>query len=72
MNRDYISVTSGFSGGKYSLSVYCCDCGAAASIDSADALPKPKDVAKAHGWEHAGTGKWRCELCANSAKQEGE
>jgi hypothetical protein len=53
--------------GAFSASIYCCDCGTGAGISTADVPTKPKDVAKAHGWEHAGTGKWRCAECA---KQE--
>jgi hypothetical protein len=58
------SDTSWFTGSKFSLSIYCCDCGIEAGIGNADVPPKPKDVARAHGWEHAGKGKWRCSECA--------
>jgi hypothetical protein len=53
-----------FINSKFSVSIYCCDCGTGAGISTVDVPTKPKDVAKAHDWEHAGAGRWRCAECA--------
>jgi hypothetical protein len=40
--------------------ITCCDCGTVITVMGAE---KPKEIAKTNKWKHAGTGKWRCELC---------
>ena len=44
------------------VKIKCCDCGIA--VTAAQTM-KPKELAKAHNWKHAGTGQWRCPACAD-------